>query len=227
MASNDNFIVRMNDEINEKGIVILDNVRKMPAYEEPFASPHYTIGINHYGSVCTEYEGKLVTFEQHNIAIVYPNRTLNVRSSSYDYQATLIIVSEKLYNKLSILNASSGRFWHEKEPHFSLTPSQYADVLTLVEALRIATNLSPQSQGDIVLPQLHVLLQVISIFRIKNEGYNGPTDGHISSRFYDAIVKYYQQHHDVEFYASLFCLSTKYFSTAIKRETGHSANYWI
>ena len=227
MASNDNFMVRMNDEINEKGIVILDNVRKMPAYGEPFASPHYTIGINHRGNVCTEYEGKLMTFEQHNIAIVYPNRTLNVHSSSDDYQATLIIVSEKLYNKLSILNASSGRFWHEKEPHFSLTPSQYADVLNLVEALRIVTNLSPLSQGDMVLPQLHVLLQAISIFRIKNEGYNGPTDGHISSRFYDAIVKYYQQHHDVEFYASLFCLSTKYFSAAIKRETGHSANYWI
>ena len=227
MASNDNFMVRMNDEINEKGIVILDNVRKMPAYEEPFASPHYTIGINHYGSVCTEYEGKQVTFEQHNIAIVYPNRTLNVHSSSDDYQATLIIVSEKLYNKLSILNASSGRFWHEKEPHFSLTPSQYADVLTLVEALRIATNLSPQSQGDMVLPQLHVLLQTINIYRIQNEGRSDSAHGHISSRFYDAIVKYYQQHHDVEFYASLFCLSTKYFSTAIKRETGHSANYWI
>ena len=227
MNGNDNFIVRMNDEINEKGIVILDNVRQMPAYGEPFASPHYTIGINHRGSVCTEYEGKLVTFEQHNIAIVYPNRTLNVRSSSDDYQATLIIISEKLFNKLSILNANSSRFWHEQEPHFTLTPSQYADVLTLVEALRIVTNLSSLSQGDMVLPQLHVLLQAINIYRIQNEGRSDSAQGHISSRFYDAIVKHYQQHHDVEFYASLFCLSTKYFSAAIKRETGRSANYWI
>ena len=187
MNGNDNFIVRMNDEINEKGIVILDNVRQMPAYGEPFASPHYTIGINHRGSVCTEYEGKLVTFEQHNIAIVYPNRTLNVRSSSDDYQATLIIISEKLFNKLSILNANSSRFWHEQEPHFTLTPSQYADVLTLVEALRIVTNLSSLSQGDMVLPQLHVLLQAINIYRIQNEGRSDSAQGHISSRFYDAI----------------------------------------
>lgn len=227
MENIDNFITKMTDEINEKGVVVIDNIRRMPVYGEPYASPHYSIGINHQGSVVTEYDGKMANFAPHDIAIVYPNHTLLTHSSTDDYLATLIVVSEKLYNKLSILNAHSSRFWHEQVPHFNLTPNQYTDVLNLVESLRIATKLSPLWQGDLVLPQLHTLLQVISIFRIQNEGYTGPTDGHISSRFYDAIVKHYHEHHDVEFYASLFFLSPKYFSTSIKRETGHSANYWI
>jgi len=227
MKGNDNFISEMTDEINRKGVVVIDNVRRMPVYGEPYASPHYTISINHRGSVCTEYEGKLVTFEQHNIAIVYPNRTLNVRSSSDDYQATLVVVSERLYERLAILNINNSRFHYEQHPHFTLTPSQYADVMSLVEALRIVSRLSASLPDDFIFPQLHILLQVIDTFRIENDGLNASAKGHISSRLYEAIIKHYKEHRDVEFYANLFCLSPKYFSTSIKRETGHSANYWI
>ena len=227
MNGNDNFITKMTDEINRKGVVVIDNVRRMPVYGVPYASPHYTISINHRGSVCTEYEGKLVTFEQHNIAIVYPNRTLNVRSSSDDYQATLVVVSERLYERLAILNINNSRFHYEQHPHFTLTPSQYADVMSLVEALRIVSRLSSSLPDDFIFPQLHILLQVIDTFRIENDGINASAKGHISSRLYEAIIKHYKEHRDVEFYANLFCLSPKYFSTSVKRETGHSANYWI
>ena len=227
MKGNDNFIMEMTEEINSKGVVVIDNVRRMPVYGEPYASPHYTISINHRGSVCTEYEGELVTFEQHNIAIVYPNRTLNVRSSSDDYQATLVVVSERLYERLAILNINNSRFHYEQHPHFTLTPSQYADVMSLVEALRIVSRLSSSLPDDFIFPQLHILLQVIDTFRIENDGINASAKGHISSRLYEAIIKHYKEHRDVEFYANLFCLSPKYFSTSVKRETGHSANYWI
>ena len=227
MESNENFIARMTDEINRKGVVVIDNVRRMPVYGKPYASPHYTIGINHQGSLNVEYEGQSENFGPHNLAIVYPNHALLTKSSSDDYLATLIVVSEQLYEQLAILNTHSGRFHYEQHPHFTLTPRQYTDIMTLVEALRIVSRLSSSLPEDFILPQLHILLQVIDTFRLENEGTNESANGHISSRLYEAIIKHYKEHRDVEFYANLFCLSPKYFSTSIKNETGHSANYWI
>ena len=227
MNGNDNFITKMTDEINRKGVVVIDNVRRMPVYGEPYVSPHYTIGINHQGSVSTEYEGQIENFGAHNLAIVYPHHALLTHSSSDDYLATLVVVSERLYERLAILNINSSRFHYEQHPHFTLTPSQYADVMTLVDSLRIISRLSSSLPNDFIFPQLHILLQVIDTFRIENDGINASTKGHISSRLYEAIIKHYKEHRDVEFYANLFCLSPKYFSTSIKRETGHSANYWI
>ena len=227
MEGNDNFITRMTEEINRKGVVVIDNVRRMPEYGKPYASPHYTIGINHQGSLKVEYEGQMENFGVRNLAIVYPNHSLLTISSSDDYLATLVIVSEQLFEKLAILSTHSSRFHYEQQPHFTLTPSQYTDVMTLVGALRIVSRLSSSLPEDFILPQLHILLQVIDTFRIENDGINASAKGHISSRLYDAIIKHYKEHRDVEFYANLFCLSTKYFSTAVKRETGHSVNYWI
>ena len=227
MKGNDNFITKMTDEINRKGVIVIDNVRRMPVYGEPYVSPHYTIGINHQGSVSTEYEGQIENFGEHNLAIVYPHHALLTHSSSDDYLATLVVVSERLYERLAILNINNSRFHYEQHPHFTLTPSQYTDVMTLVGALRIVSRLSSSLPEDFILPQLHILLQVIDTFRIENDGINASAKGHISSRLYDAIIKHYKEHRDVEFYANLFCLSTKYFSTAVKRETGHSVNYWI
>ena len=227
MKGNDNFITKMTDEINRKGVVVIDNVRRMPVYGVPYASPHYTIGINHQGSVSTEYEGQIENFGAHNLAIVYPHHALLTHSSSDDYLATLVVVSERLFEKLAILSSHNSRFHYEQQPHFTLTPSQYADVMTLVRALSIVSRLSSSLPEDFILPQLHILLQVIDTFRIENDGINASSKGHISSRLYDAIIKHYKEHRDVEFYASMFCLSPKYFSTSVKRETGHSANYWI
>jgi len=227
MKGNDNFITKMTDEINRKGVVVIDNVRRMPVYGEPYASPHYTIGINHQGSVSTEYDGQLASFGPRNIAIVYPHHDLLVHSSSDDYIATLIVVSEQLYERLAILGIHGSRFRHEQKPHFALTPSQYANLMTLFDSLRIVTRMNSSPQEDLVLSQLHILIQVINTYRTENEGNTASASGRISSRLYEAINKHYKEHHDVEFYANLFCLSPKYFSTSIKRETGHSANYWI
>lgn len=227
MEGAENFITRMTDEINQKGIVVVDDVRRMPVYGETYASPHYTIGINHQGSVVTEYDGQMENFAPHDIAIVYPNHSLLVHNSSDDYLATIIVVSEHLYERLALLSAHSSRFRYEQTPHFVLTQDQYNDVLALVDALRVISRIDSAKKNDMALAQLHILVQVINTFRAENEGETSSTGRHISSHLYEAIAEHYQEHRSVEFYASLFCLSPKYFSTTVKQETGHSVNYWI
>lgn len=224
---NDDFIGRMSDELNAKGVLVFKDVYQMPQYGTPYISPHYTISINHRGSVHAEYDGVDVVFSPLDIAVVYPGHTLRAHESSPDYHASLVVVSESLYEKLAKLNIHSSRFRHEQQPHYRLTQQQYADLLTLIEALHTVINIGQDSQSDIILSQLFILVDTINAFRIKNEGTLVRDDARISPRLYEAIAQHCARHRSVKFYADLFCLSEKRFSSVVKRETGHTPGHWI
>lgn len=227
MENYDEFLNLKNDEVIRKGVVILNDIRKIPIRKTAYTSKHYIISINHSGTLVSEYEGKLENFATHCLAIIYPHHSFFVRSASKDYHTTRVIVSEQVFERLAILSTHGSRFRHEQQPHFTLTPSQYSDVLALVDALNIVTRHGSAPNDDMICVQLQILVEIINTFRSENEGKETIVSGHISSQLYDAIIKHYKQHRSVEFYASLFCLSPKYFSTAIKQETGHNASYWI
>jgi len=227
MAESGDFLSQMKEEIMQKGIVVVDDVKRLPLYGKPYVSPLYVISLNHIGKVNVEYEDQKVSFKPRDIAVVYPKHKLLVHNSTNNYNSTLIIVSEELYSRIAMISSHSCRFYFEQKPHFELTPSQYANLSTLIDALRLVTRIEPPLHKDLILAQLHVLIQFIDRYRMENEGETFSKTGRLSSQLYNAIVKHYLQHRSVEFYASLFCLSPKYFSSAIKEETGHSASYWI
>lgn len=225
MENYDDFLNLKNNDVVQKGILILNDAREIPIKETPYTSTHYIISINHSGNLSVEYEGKVENFTTRCLAIIYPNHSFFIRNASEDYHTTRVIVSQRFFERLSILSTHGSRFRHEQQPQFVLTPSQYNDILTLIEALSIVTIHGPEPNDDMICVQLQILVEVINTFRYENEGKTN--SGHVSSQLYDAITKHYKQHRSVEYYASLFCLSPKYFSTAIKQETGHNASFWI
>lgn len=220
------FLSLMSSEINEKGIVVLDTIDRMPVYNEPYVSPCYVIAINHAGKVNVEYDGLAMTFTPHDIAVVYPNHELFCRNTSH-YKATLIVVSEGLFTQRASINTSRGRFWHENMPHFHLTDSQYADIMSIVRSLQTVLRQKDIDTSDFAVWQMHILSTLISSFRSENEKTPSQSSSDLSPRFYQAIKEHCRQHHDVGFYADLFCLTPKYFSTLIQTETGHPAGHWI
>lgn len=221
----DDFLNIDNDEVVQKGIVILNDIREIPIKDVPYMSTHYIISINHSGNLSVEYEGQKKNFTTHCLAIIYPHHSFFIRNASEDYHTTRVIVSQRFFERLSIISTHGSRFRHEQQPQFVLSPSQYNDIITLIEALCIVTRHGPEPNEDMTSVQLQILVEIINKFRSENEGKT--SNGHVSSQLYDAIIKYYKRHRSVEFYASLFCLSPKYFSTAVKQETGHNASYWI
>lgn len=227
MESSENFLDQKFDEITEKGILVIDGVRRMPVYGEPYISPHYIISINHSGMLFVEYDGQQMQYEPHDIAVVYPRHVLISHGSSDDYLATLVIVSEKLFAKLHALNVGTNRFNYENLPHFNLTDQQYSDMLSLVEALRIISRLPTSGRGEMLIDMLDIMIRTIDIFMSEKRGGQNGKMNRISQKLLEAIISHSHQHHDVDFYASLFCLSPKYFSCVIKKETGRSARYWI
>lgn len=116
------FLSLMSSEINEKGIVVLDAIDRMPVYNVPYVSPCFVIAINHAGKVNVEYDGLAMTFTPHDIAVVYPNHELFCRNTSPHYNATLIVVSEGLFTQRTSINASRGLFGTRTCP-ISISPT--------------------------------------------------------------------------------------------------------
>lgn len=219
----------MNDpeRISCEGILIED-VASMPVYNETFVSPNYVICINHKGTAETEYDNRRVTFHPLDVAMVYPNHMIYPLGTSADYHATVVVVSTEVFASVSSHMSFNNRFEYEQQADFRLTDSQYPDLMAMIEAMRAMSRLDSPSRADIMKGFLMSLLEMMRLFREKNIG-NIMQQGSrsLSRRFHDAIIKHCCQHRDVAFYANLFSLSPKYFSSQIRTETGHSASHWI
>ena len=227
MENSFDFISHMKAEIKEKGVVVLDDVGRMPAYGVDFVQPYYSVSINHSGTVEGLYDGNPFVFAPHDISVLYPRHTLFVNSSSPDYRATLLIISEEFFNHLSFINTSDNRFVFESRPHFRLSDRQYADILSVIEMFRVINRPLYINRGEMLMIMLDLMLGIVGSFRIENVGKGSDHRNRISPLLRDAIMQHCRQHHDVEFYANLFCLSSKHFSSVVKRETGHSVSHWI
>jgi AraC-like DNA-binding protein len=74
---------------------------------------------------------------------------------------------------------------------------------------------------------IYTLSQIIDHYHDTAVGPAAANNKWLSHRFYNAIIENCHQHRDVKFYANLFCISPKHFSSVVKQQTGHTASYWI
>ena len=215
-----------NDSIHRDGVAIIE-LKGAQAYHGPITSPHYIISLCDSGYIDMEYDSVPERFTPHDLAILYPQHTCIARQATPDYHITLIIVSADLYAKMSSLNFSNKRFVYEQVPHFHLTDSQYEDVLTYIDTIRRILRLDLKNREDMLVSCIYTLTQIIDHYHDTDVGPNDADNKRLSNRFYNAIIEHCHQHRDVQFYADLFCLSPKHFSSIVKQQTGHSAGHWI
>ncbi len=214
-------------KIVEMGVSVID-VNGIPKSNKPYISPHYIISVCHSGSTDVEYDSNYEKFTAHDLAIVYPHHSLISHKVSPDYHATLIVISADVYAKMGRLNFSSNRIVYEQLPHFHLTDSQYEDLLSFIETLRRISRLDLPSKEDIMASSIYILTQIVDFYHDTSVGATkSASSNKLSNRLYNAIIENCQQHRDVQFYAKLFYLTPKYFSSVVKEQTGHTAGYWI
>lgn len=215
------------DRIKSDGIVVIDDITELPVYHQPFVSKNYVFGINRSGMLEAEYNTTPIQYHAHDISIIYPNQVLLAKSSTEDYHTTLVVVSEKTYKDLSTRLTFRNRFRYEQHPSFHLNDNQYADMMSIIRAMRTIDSSDIPTRIQLMMSLLDVLLEITDYFRHQNETLEDLAPQRLSSRFYQAVVEHHREQHSVNFYASKFYLSPKYFSDVIKRETGKSAKYWI
>lgn len=213
--------------IAEEGIVVLDDITDMPVYGEPFISHDYVYCINHSGVAQMDYNMQPLRYDQHDIAVIYPQHILMAKSVSPDYRATLVVVSADMFRELGMHVTFRNRFRYEKRPAFPLNDSQYECLMSIIGAMRSVSESGAPSRRHLMVNMLEVLLEMTNHFRQLVVSEDEYTSQRVSSRFYEAVIEHHCKHHSVSFYAEMFCFTPKYFSDIIRRETGQTAKYWI
>lgn len=219
------------DTLQEEGIIVLDDVTTLPTYDEPIASSILVIGLCLRGSVKLEYDTVPVEFLPHDISVVMPRHTINYLELSPDYQASLIVISEKMFEhmKLNYPVVYQESFFYNMKPQFHLSEPQFQNIRALFQLLGNVCRQGGTRQHEQRRHLLETLLSFLQDYREANGITTHRPSPHeqLYARFVEAISLNYTQSREVRFYANLFCLSPKHFSTIIKQLTGINASDWI
>ena len=140
MAENDKIhpLLSLTEQIDERGLMVFDDIRLMPVYHEPYTTPYMTIGLNLEGWVRAECDMQPVCFRRHDIAVLTPHHILCAHESSPDYHAMLIVMSVRFQEemKLHYTNVYRDNFFYLYQHDLSLTDEQFDCVLHLFQMLR-------------------------------------------------------------------------------------------
>lgn len=221
--------IQLLDSIAEQEVVVIDNVTSIPVYEESFIASDMLIVICHQGTIWNK-DMPDPTFEAHDISILLPNQIVISQRASADYRATMIVVSKKFFNRLQHsypYTRYAPRY--RRNPATHLTDEQYNNMLDAVRLLQTLTQSKSLYRSEMLTNLLSIILNMVGEYHVNNHPgtlYLSPNEI-LFNRFYDALIRHHCESREVSFYAHLCCLSPKYFSEVIKRETGTSAAEWI
>lgn len=215
--------------IKERGVVVFRDVTSVPIYGVPYISPHAVIGINHQGMLRAEYDLNPIEFHPREISVIYPDHILKTHETSDDYNATLVAVSREFLMKLQHRSIYKYQLEYMKEPAFQLNDKQYEAVCHLIGMLEAICDMESPANEGMLLDTLDILSQMLDVYRFSNKPMlkERPRSEQLFYRFYNDLVEFHKQSHEVKFYAQRLNLSAKYFASIIKQETGVSVTEWI
>lgn len=212
--------------IKEEGIVVLDDVRGIPTGDEPFVSPDYVICIGHRGHIQLMYDDQPDYSEKYTVGVIFPNHSVCKVSKTDDYLATLIVVDVSVLDDPMLQIINQMRYRYEPHPCVKLDRHEYRMITDVVEGMREIKRLELPDNRMLMTRLLEFLLRLLSHYR-KNKLNETSANKRVSMQFHSDLVQHFRKHHDVGFYADKACLTPKYFSAVVKRETGQNAAYWI
>lgn len=217
--------------IDEHGLMVFDNIHGMPVYYEPFITPYMTIALNIKGWVEAECDMQHMIFKKRDIAVLLANHILYPLRASDDYHAMLIVISPGFQNELKRnfpLTYTNLQQFHYRQD-ISLTERQFETVLQVMRTIQTISQTESTNRLEMLGNLLEVLFMLLKEYRIENgiSDYEMSTSDSLFVRFHKAILEHYKESHEVKFYAAMFNLSPKHFSTTIKQKTGIKALEWI
>ncbi len=225
-ANNSHPIFDNLQRISSEGIVILNNVTGLPPTDGPFVSPDYVICIGHRGHIQLMYDDISDFSAEHTVAVIFPNHQLLDMGKTDDYLATLIVVNASALNDPMLQIINHLRYRYEAHPNIKLDQHEYRMIMNVVELMTETVDCNLAERRMLHTRQLEFLLRLLTHYR-KSKLNETDENKQLSNLFHANLDKHFHQHRDVGFYANLACLTPKYFSDLIKKETGHTAAFWI
>ncbi len=222
---------QQSDIIDERGLMVFDNITSMPLYHEPYITDRMTVTLNLNGWMKGECDMRPIHFRKHDIAIIPSRHILSAYKTSDDYHAILIVLSPAFQEEMKHRYPDVYRdlqHYHYRQD-IPLNDRQFQQTLYIIHLLRDLSMDDSPHRTVILGDLLEVLFLKMQDYRKENgiDKHLPSLREELFSNFYDAIEEHYSESREVQFYANLFHLSPKYFSSVIKHQTGISALAWI
>ncbi len=221
----------MSRQIDERGLMVFDDVHGMPTTDEPFTTPYMVLSLNIEGWMKIDCDSHPVCFHRHDIAVMSPRHVLCAHETSADYHTILIVMSVAFQEekKRDSTTVYRDNFHYLTRPHISLTDEQFDFVYQLFRLIQKVSLIESTDRWEILGHLLNSLFLSLKNFRHENgiEEHKPSTKEQLFTNFYHAITQHYTQSREVRYYAEMSHLSPKHFATIIKKQTKTNALEWI
>jgi len=224
-------LVAQSAEIAERGLMVFDDIRTMPLYDEPYVTDLMIIGLTVSGWVRTECNMKPVTFKSHDLVVMMPNHILCFRETSADYKAMAIVMSRAFQEELRVRYPDGYRNTNHYlyRPNVHLSDYQFQRILDMFHLLKDISCEDSPFRTAMLGHLLEVMFMQLEDYRRENgvEPYIPSLREELFYNFYKAIELHYRESREVQFYADLLHLSPNHFASVIKQQTNIGALQWI
>ena len=218
------------DQIKKNGLMVFDNINRVPIYEKAYASQFFVLWLNHRGCLKNLFDKQQKEFHQHDFVVMPPGHVMEIQEYSDDYLVSLLVILPSFLQNMRYLYP----FYFEHVEHrynsiFHLSEEQCESVQGLFLMLQAISQLNHPERDELLVKQMEIGTHLIEIY-LQENGLSAPEltpAQQLFNRFKNAFVNHFQESREVQYYANLLCLSPKYFGSIIKKQTGISANEWI
>lgn len=213
-------------------VVVLRNVNHFPIYDQEFVSPNLVVGVNHSGTARALYDNHEVVFSANELAVVLPNHLVMPHSTSPNYNATLLVISNPFVQEFKLRSLSHDHYKYHLSPACVLSAAQVSLVMKIIDVIdeitKTPVSLLPKKH-EMLLYKIDILSEMVSMFRIEQdrEGPATSRNNKLFNDFCDLLARHYRESHEVNFYAGKLNLTPKYFSKVIYQTIGITAVQWI
>ena len=217
------------EKIKKEGVMVVRGDALLPIDPDPHLTQDLIISLCLQGSLQVRYDMLPVEFSEHDMTVVMPDHMLARISQTPDYRCVHVLVSRSFFNEIRFRNPYHFHLQYHRTPYIHLNDEQFSLMKHLISVLETATKMQGEKRNEMCAAVLDLIGEFLLEFR-RRAGLSPDAQApsmKLFDRFYEAVAAHYQESHEVQFYANLFCVSPKYFSTVIRQTTGATPSEWI
>lgn len=218
--------------IEQTGILVLRDINRFSAYHTDILCTFLVLIFCHRGSCRTLFDMREITQSANELGCILPGHIIHPLETTEDYNATIVIVSSKIYKELHLHLFSHDYNKLNTAPICSLTDAQAARLLSILEQVEAITRHTEEEmphKHNMQLAILAVGYEVLNFYRREQDrAWGANRHSMLFNQFCDLVVEHYTQTREVKDYAEMLHLTPKYFSKIIRAVTkGVGPHEWI
>lgn len=197
-----------------------------PVSQTPVRIDFMGIFIPISGEMIDEINLQTMTLDKNHILVFTHNHIARIMSRSEDSKCVGILFSRSYWEQV-LLKSHSSNAYSRLFPYLEVSNEQHEHLLAYYKLIR--SNVEQQGDNEIIRHLITgMFIELGNIYKQQMLKLSSANSQHIlMNNFLELIYDNYMEHRDVAFYADKLSLSSRYFTTVIRKVSGESALKWI